>query len=119
MKVAAQLLYSPMTAIKIQRSLKAFIDDVVLHAMATPLTTYYTLQQQVQANLWWWNQLINVTGGSLNHKKCCTIAYQWKPNKLGILTLSPPDKKDESITLGTDQNPQLILIHLSCQEGTK
>jgi len=106
-KVAPQLLSNPMTALTILQSLKTFINDVVLHTMANPQTTYNTLQQQAQNQLRWWNQLVKVTGGSLNHKKCCTIAYQWKPDRHGILTLSQPDKIN-TITLKDTHNPQPI-----------
>jgi len=68
--------------------LKAFIDDIVLHATANPNNTFEELLQRAQHNMRWWDKLVQVTGGSLNSKKCCTIAYTWHPDQHGILTLT-------------------------------
>jgi len=84
-KIAPCLISDPSQAITIQRSLKAFIDDVVLHASAEPNTTYHELLQQAQNQLRWWDRLVRVTGGSLNAKKCCAIVYNWQPDHFGIL----------------------------------
>jgi len=115
-KVATIAMSDPVNNVTILRSLKAFIDDVVLHASANPLTTYKTLKQQAQDQLRWWNKLIQVTGGSLNHKKCCALTYYWTPDWHGILTLSPPDNLD-TIILEDDTNQQPI-TNISLNQGT-
>ncbi len=50
-KIAPNMLHDPMTMIQIQRSLKAFIDDVVLHATTTQVATLEDLQEQAQLKL--------------------------------------------------------------------
>jgi len=50
-KVAPKMMTDPMNTLTIFWSLKAFIDDVVLHAMVNPQTTYETLKQQAQDQL--------------------------------------------------------------------
>jgi len=92
-KVAPQMISNPSNSLTIIQSLKAFIDDVVLHATQAH-TSYLTLQQQVQSRLRWWNQIVHVMGGALNHKKCGAITYYWKPDKHGILALSQPDEAE-------------------------
>jgi len=84
-KIAPHMMHDPTTLISIIRSLKAFIDDVVLHATARPTEDFATLQQRAQTQLSWWAQLVQVTGGELNPKKCCGLVYQWSPDKHGIL----------------------------------
>jgi len=106
-KVIPTMMADPLQTIQLHHSLKAFIDDVVLHASPNPQTTYKTLLQQAQAQLRWWNQLVQVTGGSLKHKKCCAITYQWTPDRYGILILSQPDDIG-TITLTDDLNLQPI-----------
>jgi len=111
------MLSDPLNSLTILCSLKAFIDDVVLHAMTNMQTPYPILQQQAQSQLQWWNQIVGVTGGALNHKKCCAIAYHWTPDKHGILTLSTPANND-SITLDDTHNPQLITT-IPLHQGTR
>jgi len=92
-KIAPSCLQDPTKAIIILRSLKAFIDDVVLHASEGPYATFETLRDRAAIQIQWWEQLVQVTGGSLNPKKCCAIMYSWNPDKSGILRLckSLPD----------------------------
>jgi len=79
-KVVPQMLQDPTRTIKILRSLKAFIDDVVLHATSTPTSQFEELQTKAQTQLQWWTQLVQVTGGALNPKKCCGLVYSWEPD---------------------------------------
>jgi len=66
-KVAPITMTDPTNNLTILRSLKAFINGIVLHVSVTPMTTYKTLKQKAQDQLHWWNKLIQVTRGSLNH----------------------------------------------------
>jgi len=116
-KVAPITMTDPMSNLTILRSLKAFINDIVLHASVTPTTTYETLKQKAQDQLRWWNKLVQVTGGSLNHKKCCAITYHWLPDQHGILTLSPLDTND-TITLEDNNNHQPI-TNIPLNQGTR
>jgi len=76
-KIAPQLIRDLTALISILRSLKAFINDVVLHATASPGETFDALQQRAQTQLQWWAHLVQVTGGELNPKKCCRLVYSW------------------------------------------
>jgi len=116
-KVVPTMLTGPMKNLTILCSLKAFINDIVLHTSANPPTTYETLKQQVQDQLRWWNKFVKVMGGSLNHKKCCTITYHWIPDCHGILTLSTPNEHD-MITLEDNNNPQPIM-NIPLNQGTR
>jgi len=61
---------------EIIRSLKAFIDDVILHTMMMVQTnTLDDLQECRQEQLQWWAALVQVTGGELNPQKCCRLVY--------------------------------------------
>jgi len=86
-KVALHMLHNPTQNLEILQSLKAFIDDVILHAKPNQPNQLDDLQHQAQAQLQWWVQLVQVTGRALNLKKCCGIAYQWVLDKWGILKL--------------------------------
>jgi len=81
MKIVPRMLTDPTRNLEIIRSLKAFINDVVLHTTSSQHDTIDDLQQHAQAQLKWWTQLIQVTGDKLNPKKCCGIIYQWEPDK--------------------------------------
>jgi len=50
-KIAPHMLHDPMTLIQIQHSLKAFIDDVVLHATSPHDAPLQNLQYQAKKNL--------------------------------------------------------------------
>ncbi len=117
-KVAPYLMHDPTKAIAVQRSLKAFIDDVVLHAVSSPQDTFEHLQQRAQQQLQWWAQLVQVTGGELNPTKCCGLIYHWEPDKDGILQLQRPDTPPDflSLTKSTTQTP--IPINQN-NEGTR
>jgi len=82
-KVAPQMLQDPTRTIIVIRSLKAFIDDVVLHATVTHTSQFDKLHTKAQTQLQWWAQLVQVTGGALNPKKCCGLVYKWEPDKHG------------------------------------
>jgi len=117
-KIAPTLMTNPTTMIEVIRSLKAFIDNVVLHASNPDESPLHELRQKVQLQLRWWDQLVQVMGGALNPKKCCGMQYHWEPDKWGILTLCTP----------VDPPPLLTLIHgdqaqdvsfLPASEGTQ
>jgi len=57
-KVAPYVISDPTNALEILRGLKAFIDNVVLHASATPMTSFQELTQIAQSHLRWWDQLV-------------------------------------------------------------
>jgi len=67
-KVAPQMMHDPAALIEIQQSLKAFIDDIMLHMTSTQLDNITELQQCTQSQLQWWAQLVEVTHGELNPK---------------------------------------------------
>ncbi len=93
------MMHNPTTTIEILQSLKAFIDNVVLHAADSSNGTLNNLMTTAQNQLRWWNQLVKVMGGALNPKKCCGMLYQWAPDKNGILRLCSPTIKPPPITL--------------------
>jgi len=109
-KIAPQMMHDPPTLITIQRSLKAFIDDVVLHATSMNDENLATLQQRMQTQLQWWAQLVQVTGGQLNPKKCCGLLYNWEPDKHGILRLQQLDIPPDFLALRTTTDIQSIPI---------
>ncbi len=67
-KIDMHLIYDPTHHIEILRSLKAFINDVVLHTHQPPDKSVEELQLCAQEKLTWWDQLVKVTGGELNPK---------------------------------------------------
>jgi len=66
-----------MRIITVLHSLKALIDDIVVHASTGPYAHFNELLEQASIQVQWWGKLVKVTRGSLNPKKCCTIAYEW------------------------------------------
>jgi len=74
-KVTPAMIHDPTTMITIIQSLKAFIDDVVLHTANPAADNVQALTQQAETQIQWWDQLAKVTGGALNPKKCCGMAY--------------------------------------------
>jgi len=71
-----------------------------------------------QTQLRWWNQLVEVTGGALNLKKCCGMLYQWTPDKYGILCLHDSTVHTPPITLSdVDHSPPIPMLKLN--EGTR
>jgi len=117
-KVAPTLMHDPTQLLAVIRSLKAFIDDVVLHAKANHDGNINDLMSTAQNNLRWWNQLVQVTGGSLNPKKCCGMLYQWEPDSKGILRLCKHDEVQHTLSLSDDTNAHPIPI-LPPTEGTR
>jgi len=109
-KVAPQTIHDPTRTIQVLRSLKAFIDDVVLHATSTSDTPFEVLQTNAQTQLQSWAQLVKVTGGALNPKKCCGLVYTWNPDKHGILHIAQPQLPETFIQLDLDQTHQSIPI---------
>jgi len=109
-KVAPTMMHDPTMMIKIICSLKAFIDNIVLHANDPTAGTIDKLISNAQTKLCWWNQLVQVTGGALNPKKCCGMLYQWEPDTKGILCLCTPAKNQPTISLSDDDHTQLIHI---------
>jgi len=115
-KVAPQLMHDPTKVISIQQSLKASIDDVILHAASRTQDTFEDLQQRTQTQLQWWAQLIQVTGGELNPTKCCGLIYHWEPDKDGILWLKRPDTPPDFLSL-TKANTQTPIPITKNDEG--
>jgi len=117
-KIAPIGLTDPMKVITILQSLKAFIDDVVLHATDVTNGPPNDLILTAQNQLRWWNQLVQVTGGALNPKKCCGMLYQWTPDTKGILRLSRSDDTRHPITL-SDAHPENDVHILPPHESTR
>jgi len=117
-KIASNLMHDPTCGIEVQQSLKAFIDDVVLHATQTNGEDLTSLRMRAQELLSWWDSLVQVTGGALNPKKCCRMIYSWQPNDNGILQLTPPTLSDSPISL-TQGGKQLPITILPPQAGTQ
>jgi len=107
-KVALQMMHDPATLIKIQRSLKAFIDDIILHATSNNADDITELQACMQSQLNWWAQLVRVMEGKLNPTKCCRLIYQWAPDKQGILQLKPPSIPHNFLSIQTGDHLQPI-----------
>jgi len=107
-KVAPQMMHDPAMLIKIQQSLKAFIDDVVLHATSNNDDNIPKLQMRMQAQLMWWANLVRVTGGELNPTKCCGLIYHWEPDKRGIFQLKQPQIPHDFLSIPTGDQPQTI-----------
>ncbi len=117
--------------IEIIRSLKAFIDDVVLHVSNPTEDTLEELTNTAQNQLCWWDQLIQVTGGALNPKKCCRMLYHWTPDKRGILKLNkleaplPPitlphvNSQQEVHLLNPSAGTRYLGLYLSTDQNTK
>jgi len=116
-KIQLSIFYNPTLTVIIMRSIKAFIDDVAM-AAATPNDNIHKLTACAQSQLTWWNQLIQVTGGTLHSKKCCYAFYYWQPDKLSILRLAPPLHNANHLTLDP-QDPQASIPILSLHEGTQ
>jgi len=116
-KIAPTLMQDPTTMIKVICSLKAFIDDVVLHASDPDDSPLHDLRQKAQMQLRWWDKLVQVTGGELNPKKCCGLQYHWEPDKWGILKLCMPDNPPPPLTLIHGDTEQDVSF-LPTSEGT-
>jgi len=86
-KVAPAMMFNPTTMIKAMQSLKAFINDTVLHATDPNAGNIQELTHRAASQIWWWDQLVKVTSGALNLKKYCGMAYEWEPDHHGILEL--------------------------------
>jgi len=86
-KIEPHLLYDPMHHTKILRSLKAFINNVVIHTHQPVDESMQALQLCTQEKLTWWDKLVKVTSSELNPQNCCGLLYMWAPNQCGILQL--------------------------------
>ncbi len=102
-KIAPSCIYNPIKLIPVLRSLKSFIDDVVLHASLGPYATYNELRDRAAEQVQWWDQLVQVTGGALNPKKCCAIAYLWTPDASGVLRIQTNTTECNPIPTSSDQ----------------
>jgi len=91
-----------MQLMQVQRNLKAFM---LSSMQACQMSDLQDLQQQVQKNLQWLNQLVQVTVGALNPQKCCCLAYVWQPDAKGLLQLTLP--AIASLTLSALDDPTL------------
>jgi len=107
-RVAPQMMHDPARLLSIQRSLKAFIDDVVLHATSPNDDDLPELQMRMQDHLQWWANLVSVTGGDLNPKKCCGLIYHWTPDKRGIFQLAQPQIPRDFLSIRTGTQSQTI-----------
>jgi len=105
-KVAPSMMHDPTTLVQIQCSLKAFINDVVLHATSPSPKDFEALQHHVQSQLQWWASLVTVMGGKLNLKKFCGLIYKWVPDKNGILCITRPQVPPDFLTLTTASTMQ-------------
>jgi len=115
-RVQPSTIHDLTGTIAIIKSIKAFINDVAMLA-STQLKNFQEQRIKAQAQLQWWHQLIQVTGGKLNPKKCCSAAYAWYPDKLGILQLVQLNPNKTMITL-SDTNPHESIPTLKRLEGT-
>jgi len=117
-KIAPRLINNPTCNLELIRSLKAFINDVVIHATSNPNKTLKDLQNRAKIQLEWWAQLVKVTGGALNPKKCCRIVYQWEPDKHGILCLIQPQLPTDYILI-PNKNAQHPIPVPKVSKGTR
>jgi len=116
-QVAPTMMKDPTATLEVLRSLKAFIDNVVLQTADPTTGPINDLMMTAQNQLRWWNQLVRVTSGALNPKKCCGMLYQWAPDNKGILQLCQLEDSNP-ITLSDATHEQLIHI-LPPREGTR
>jgi len=113
-KIAPTMMHDPTTMIEIIRSLKAFIDNVIMNMSNQDEGMLQELAHTTQTQLRWWDQLVKVTGGALNPKKCCGMLYNRIPDQRGILKLSAPEVPLPPITLPNDDSLQEVhLLHPS------
>jgi len=130
-KIAPQLIHNPTHNIAAIQSLKAFTDDVVIHATSDPNETIEDLQNRAKTQLEWWAQLVQVTGGALNPKKYCGIVYCWEPDKHGILRLIQPQLPTDYILIPNEngqhpipvtkvsEGPRYLGIYITADRNTK
>jgi len=78
------MLPDPTLAIPALKGLKSFIDDVAM-SVSVGNEDFQSLVLQAKAQVQWWNQLVQATGGALNPTKCYSMIYTWVPDKFGIL----------------------------------
>jgi len=110
------IIPDPTLTLTVIKSLKAFIDDVAMSVGGEASIT--TLTERAQAQLQWWNSLIQATGGALNPQKCVYALYTWKPDTFGILRLA--SMADEEITIAPcTQQPNQSIRPLGLNEGTR
>jgi len=88
-KIQPWTILDPTLTLPILKSLKAFIDNVVMSAGGTG-EMLPDLINKTQSQVEWWNALIQASGGSLNPSKCCCMVHSWSPDKLGILRPANP-----------------------------
>jgi len=116
-KIQPSIIHDLTLTMIITCSIKAFINDVAMVA-DTPTSNLNKLLARTQAQLIWWNQLIQVTGGALNSKKCCYAFYHWLLDTLGILCLKPLLTDVGHLTLSPQDQHDHIPI-LSLHKGTR
>jgi len=114
LKIAPSCLHDPVKLIPVIQSLKAFIDDIVLHASDGPYDSLDNLHQRAMEQVQWWEQLIHITGGSLNPKKCCAIVYSWAPDQQGILCLMTTLPDNDPIPISPDDSK--VPIKIACMD---
>jgi len=94
-KIAPQLMHDPTTTVAMQCSLKVFIDDVVLHAMAPNVSDILTFMLWAQNQLTWWDQLVVVQEGSStipNVVVICTLGNQMPIGFCDCRNQQPPHR---------------------------
>jgi len=79
-----RILHDPTLTMQIIKSIKAFINDVVM-STGDSETTFNQLVERTKNQLQWWNCLVQSSRGALNPTKCCGAFYCWQPDQYGIL----------------------------------
>jgi len=125
-----RILHDPTLTMQIIKSIKAFIDDVVM-LTGDSETTFQQLVKRTQNQLQWWNGLVQSSGGALNPTKCCGAFYCWQPNQCRILQLTNPDPNESVIKVTPDamsqsiptlkfaQGTRYLGVYLTCNGSTK
>jgi len=101
-------LQDPTMTITIIKSIKAFINNVMM-SISGPQLTFQALTICTQ-QLQWWNNLIQASGGALNSQKCCCAIYNWELDKYGILRQSAQAVDSCNIQLHPNQPHSKIKV---------
>jgi len=114
--IQPSIIPDPTLTLTITKSIKAFIDDVAMSA-SDPSDNIEALIARAQTQLQWWSQLIQVTGGALNPKKCHAAIYTWNPDRHGILWLATQPTEDKIVP--DPHQPQECIHILKPPKGTR
>ncbi len=107
-------IHDPTLTLPLLKSLKAFIDDVVMSAGGMH-NNLQDLVKATQSQVQWWNKLIQASGGTLNPNKCCCMVHTWMPDKFGILHHAPPPMNSIQIALSLDTNSPKLPVLQPCK----